>query len=460
LKISSVEYFSGFNYPAADKRYSIHGNSLHLKGSSDDGAEQDIINLPKGHFILSAYVRLVNPVPPNGDVYLSVHKGDEEIAGRWASSVTLIGDQKWRMVKVPFPNSFEGNYTIRVTKKGTGDAYIDNIGLMPVYSDNPFDITIDTSDIAFKIQDGNTQKGIPDCKITFNNQEYISDENGMLLLEDIIANQYSLIVEKEGYYEYSNDAFEIYSDSTITINLSPVGITGNIYIMDLSTGQPVYRALITFNDSKIALSSRDGSTAYESQPGEKVDYLIEHNDYFTEEGMYEIYNDSSLVIELTPVLATVIFSITGNGEIVSATVNFNGNDYETSAGIVSIYHPARQSYDYSILKDGYDEITGSVWLEKDTTITIDLAAISLISRMNEHKLNVYPNPASTRLYVKLWDNLINGEIKITNITGELIHVQKVNGIVSEVDISNLDEGAYFLRIVPNELNQNIMFIKP
>ncbi|MBL7113889.1 MAG: T9SS type A sorting domain-containing protein, partial [Bacteroidales bacterium] len=386
--------------------------------------------------------------------------GDEKVAGRWASSVTLTGSQKWRMVKVPFPNPSEGTVTVRITKQGNGEAYIDNVGLMPFYSDNPFDITLDTSDIVIKILDGNSQKAVPNCKITLNDREFISDTNGVVQLSGVISNQYSLLVEKEGYYDYSNDAVDIYSDSTIIIGLIAEHITGSIYVMDLSTGQPVYRAKITFNDSVITLSSSDGSTDFESQAGEKVSYKIEHDDYFTEEGMYMFYNDSSLVIAITPQFATVTFQITSDGEMVSASVHFNGYDYDARTGIASIYHPARQSYDYSIMKDGFDEIAGSVWLEKDTTITIELTVTHSAEKGHEGKLSVYPNPSNGRLFVEFPCIFINRYIKIVNLTGQIIHVQKADEMINEVDISNLDEAVYILRIVPLGLNRDIMFIKP
>ncbi len=134
MQSSLPDYHPGYNYPAADQRHSIHANSLHLKGSADDGVEQVVTSLPQGDFIFSAYVRLVEPDAPGADVYLSVHWGDNEIAGTWASSVQLRGDQTWRMVKVPFRNQFEvaGRFTIRISKKGNGEAYVDNIGLVPI----------------------------------------------------------------------------------------------------------------------------------------------------------------------------------------------------------------------------------------------------------------------------------------------------------------------------------------
>lgn len=142
LAVSAVEYHAGFNFPAADERNSIHGNSLHLQGNADDGVEQTIADLPIGRFFLAAYVRLVSPETPLADVKLSVFRAGEEIASELATSVSLSGDQKWRLVKTPFTQYGTGHVTIRITKLGEGEAYVDNIGVVPRYFDDPFDIPL------------------------------------------------------------------------------------------------------------------------------------------------------------------------------------------------------------------------------------------------------------------------------------------------------------------------------
>jgi hypothetical protein len=212
LKNSLVEYSSGYNYPDADQRNSIYANSLHLRGLSDDGVEQVIIKLPPGHFIFSAYVRLVDPDAPASDVYLSVLNGENEVAGAWASNVKLTGNQKWRMVKLPFWNLTEGDITVRITKQGNGEAYVDNIGLVPEYFDNPFEFTFDTSQLVIVVQNGLTKEILPGCRINFNNRNYITDEKGTVSIANVAPNQYSLLVEKEGYLDYSINAMQIYAD--------------------------------------------------------------------------------------------------------------------------------------------------------------------------------------------------------------------------------------------------------
>lgn len=140
LAASTVEFSAGFNFPEADQRNSLHANSVHLQGAADDGVEQIIPDLPVGRFEFAAYVRLVTPDNPGADVRLGVFRDGREVAGEVATTVSLAGTQAWRLVKAPFTQYAAGSVTVRITKLGSGEAYVDNIGLVPTYFDDPFDI--------------------------------------------------------------------------------------------------------------------------------------------------------------------------------------------------------------------------------------------------------------------------------------------------------------------------------
>jgi hypothetical protein len=65
---------------------------------------------------------------------------------------------------------------------------------------------------------------------------------------------------------------------------------------------------------------------------------------------------------------------------------------------------------------------------------------------------VYPNPASTQVNIKLPDSL-NGAVsnlKLLDIYGKRLAVFTVNGIHSELDISGLVPGVYFIQVQNGE----------
>jgi hypothetical protein len=62
------------------------------------------------------------------------------------------------------------------------------------------------------------------------------------------------------------------------------------------------------------------------------------------------------------------------------------------------------------------------------------------------QLLVYPNPSSNFLYVNLSGVRSVNEIEIFNLTGSVLSKTSVNDTVMKIDISNLSEGVYFVKV--------------
>ncbi len=57
-------------------------------------------------------------------------------------------------------------------------------------------------------------------------------------------------------------------------------------------------------------------------------------------------------------------------------------------------------------------------------------------------LDIYPNPTSGKFYIE--SKFISDEIKILNLTGEVLYSKILNAETTEIDISNLPAGVYFV----------------
>jgi len=81
----------------------------------------------------------------------------------------------------------------------------------------------------------------------------------------------------------------------------------------------------------------------------------------------------------------------------------------------------------------------------------NLVSVNDFSDKNE-SLNIYPNPASNYLNVENNQNLVVQKIEIFNITGKIIEVKTVEKTEKnlQIDISDLDNGVYFLKVYDNE----------
>jgi hypothetical protein len=123
--VCEVKSFPGF-VESPETRNSIYSGSLGLKGEAQARAEQAVMDLrPGADFSVSAYIRSEGA----DDVVLSVSGPDGEIGStRFSASEVSI----WRHVQVDFRVPTSGTVTVAFTKEGRGDAYVDEVGMVPV----------------------------------------------------------------------------------------------------------------------------------------------------------------------------------------------------------------------------------------------------------------------------------------------------------------------------------------
>jgi hypothetical protein len=446
IKNSVVEFHDGYNYPDADQRNSIYANSLHLTGTSDDGAEQIISKLPVGNFIFSAYIRLVDPIVPASDVYLSVLNGGNEVAGAWASNVKLTGNQKWRMVKVPFRNLSEGDITVRITKQGNGDAYVDNIGLMPEYFDKPFEFTSDTSQLVIVVQNGLTKEILPGCRISFNNQDYFTNAKGTVSIANVPPDQYSLLVQKEGYLDYSINAMQIYADKRIIINLTLKPFNVLLKIEDRASHEPVYRAIVNYRDIQ-KLTSSAGEVNFENMTRDNFSFTVKHLDYFDQIESFNVLNDTIIVIYMTNKLARVNFYISdASGPLENAAVTVGNFQLLTNIEGYTTFtrRQARTEYPFFIHFDGYKDVQDSLYLEQDTTVYIRVEPLTGKTDNQEMLLNIYPNPVQDKIYISFYEE--KGNIHLLSMDGKIIASRNLHRGTQYIDLSSLSNGCYMMNL--------------
>lgn len=80
-------------------------------------------------------------------------------------------------------------------------------------------------------------------------------------------------------------------------------------------------------------------------------------------------------------------------------------------------------------------------LKKVDTATLKGDAIN---EMNDAKLNVYPNPASSTVFVETTMN--NAQIDIIDLTGRCVKSVKLTDNISSININDIENGVYFITI--------------
>lgn len=146
--------------------------------------------------------------------------------------------------------------------------------------------------------------------------------------------------------------------------------------------------------------------------------------------------ESSTTISFTPEkdgTLTLVFNSNSSGK----TLTIDGNDITIpSDGIVAVDLTAET--EYTIKRKSGESYLYYMSVEYDATVGIITTG--------KEQISVYPNPVVDRLYINSGNEVLR--VEIYGLAGNLI--QRLNGNISEVDMTSLNAGSYFVRIYSAE----------
>ena len=126
-----VKEFDGWNDPPADSRNAVYCYSLVLSGQGISEVKQLTKGLiPGKKFVLAGYVKNENAQ----ELIFRVVDGKEEIASaKYSTTETAV----WRHLEVHFtvPEN-PSSVSVEIQKCGAGTAYVDNVGLSPIFENS------------------------------------------------------------------------------------------------------------------------------------------------------------------------------------------------------------------------------------------------------------------------------------------------------------------------------------
>jgi hypothetical protein len=102
--------------------------------------------------------------------------------------------------------------------------------------------------------------------------------------------------------------------------------------------------------------------------------------------------------------------------------------------------------------DNYGDSTSS------DTITITILPTGISSLISQGSINIYPNPAADKVYVKVPDELDGiTEISIIDLRGRILVLQNypsLFGRISEIELSGISNGIYILKLTTGKKTEN------
>ncbi len=190
------------------------------------------------------------------------------------------------------------------------------------------------------------------------------------------------------------------------------------------------------------------------------EYKIEKEGFFTKEGEVEV-EDEDVTVNITLIRAnTVTFDVEdewGN-EIENAIITFDDEKYEPGKYVFEKIESG--TYDYKVEKQEYFPFEGEVVVDDDVTVEVILEADgTYIDTPEDIEVSVFPNPARNKFNIE--SNEMIEKIKMIDLRGQVVKNIQVGSLNSEINVSKLQTGVYFMQIhtAENIINKRVQITR-
>jgi len=341
-----------------------------------------------------------------------------------------------------------GKYFYRISHKGY-NAITDTLELGAggiILRDT---LTETTYNVEITVKDKDTGEPVSASQLDFNGEKQIANESGQVVYNGVEYSSYTLSISADNYLTESFSSIEIFSDTNLVFYISQDYPEVILKVMEFGTNDPIYRAIIYYNDETNA-TDRTGETSLEKVSKGMLIFSVEYQNFHTLIDSLMIQGDTNLVLELKPALADLNFMITDSEKPLdntAITVN-NTSFYSNASGMVYLLsRPTQKDYFIDIDKSGYIPVQDTIWLEKDTLLNYQLEKVTSVSNHITGSLIIYPNPVSEKLFFEGLPADSRYRIEISDATGTLYISENVPSIPGSIDLSCLADGLYIMKFI-------------
>ncbi|MEM0518218.1 T9SS type A sorting domain-containing protein [Aequorivita flava] len=143
---------------------------------------------------------------------------------------------------------------------------------------------------------------------------------------------------------------------------------------------------------------------------------------------------------------------TWTDEVPHSVTSDSGSQESFDSGILT---GSGTQFSYTFTEIGVNDYECDVHSNMEGTITVDnIASIEEKFKMN---ISFYPNPVTNKLTVASLYKL--DSYKIHNVLGKLVAQGAANGNITEIDLSKLESGLYFVKAVSGEMESTFKIVK-
>ena len=314
------------------------------------------------------------------------------------------------------------------------------------------------------VTESHTGEMISTCQMTVNGMTCIPNENGEHCFN--AEGEITVCMKKENYSDLTKSV-TIYTDTTINVALVK---DSYLQVVERGIGKPLFEAMVTQNN-KATLTDNGGFTTVQNIQNGILECRIFKSGYFTEDVNMPLAPGKTAVVELTPKTADVDFVLVSEqGHLDGITIQL-GDLLATSDqfGRVKFANvDTRKVYSYSVTPGITEATSGSVYLQTDTVLVIEVwtkndnsgteknLSVAYIAEKSkqlvtgsrediEREIMIYPNPATS--FVTVQTSSIKGfTVELRSETGALLQKTKIEGTLHRINLSNLSNGVYFVTV--------------
>jgi arylsulfatase A-like enzyme len=265
-------------------------------------------------------------------------------------------------------------------------------------------------------------------------------------------------------YKPLSDTLEIRGDTVIHLEMElkepvyRVSIAGS----DFYTGKKLISAQVIL-DGDEKRSDQEGAVSFYVMEGAHLLYL-EKDLYPPVIDTLYIRNDTSLHYSLKATHAGVKIRLNeGITPVNNARVMVNETEaISSSLGLARFDSlPTAISYNYTVEKESYLSLTGSLFLLADTTLSLQMERLTGVNAgYGSGAIQIWPNPAGDYFQVSFDGFTGTGRIRVISTCGAVLFAQEVNKKQNRYSTSHLSPGLYLVQFFDkNKVHQVKLLVK-
>ena len=307
---------------------------------------------------------------------------------------------------------------------------------VPATTTGGFNITITVNDGTSPIQS---------ASVTYAAVTKTTNASGVVTFLSQNSGSSAYQIVKKGYVTQSGN-FNLTKDTSKTFSLVPdCQITFNVK----DGTKTMSGAVLTMNSINKTTDINGKAVFTGFKPG-TFTYTLVLKGFKTITAPITFTDDTTLNVAVQPDCQISFIVTDGVKPLEGAEVYFSAVTKTTDDMGIVIYTDMRPAtYSYNISLDGYTTITKNLIVKDDTIMNIVLVSTAL--EQNQSEIAVFPNPTAGTVCI---NGAEGATLEILDMAGKKCMVIKSVSSVSCIDLGNLADGIYFIRIIQDGLIVN------